>query len=47
MKAYVDDVVVKTRNHDDFVADLEETFSNLCKFWWKLNLTSALDYQIS
>jgi hypothetical protein len=22
---YVDDVVVKTRNHDDFISDLEET----------------------
>jgi hypothetical protein len=29
VEAYVDDVVIKTRNHDDFIADLEETFSSL------------------
>jgi DNA-binding PadR family transcriptional regulator len=33
----MDDVVIKTRNHDEFIADLEETFNSLCKFWWKLN----------
>jgi hypothetical protein len=29
VKAYVDDVVVKTRNSDTLIADLEETFASL------------------
>ena len=33
----MDDVVVKTRNSDDFIKDLEETFDNLRKFRSKLN----------
>jgi hypothetical protein len=32
VEAYVDDVVIKTRSHDEFIADLEETFNNLWKF---------------
>jgi hypothetical protein len=39
VEAYVDDVVIKTRNPDDLIANLEETFSILRRFWWKLNLT--------
>jgi hypothetical protein len=31
-EAYVDDVVIKTKNPDDLIADLEETFSSLRKF---------------
>jgi hypothetical protein len=38
----MDDVVIKTRNHDEFIADLEETFNSLCKFWWKLNPTKCI-----
>jgi 6-phosphogluconolactonase (cycloisomerase 2 family) len=34
-------VVIKTRNHDDFIADLEETFDSLRKFQWKLNRLSV------
>jgi hypothetical protein len=30
--AYVDDVVIKTRSHDEFIPDLEETFNSLRKF---------------
>jgi hypothetical protein len=37
VEAYVDDVVIKTRNPDDLIADLEETFSSLRR--WKLNPT--------
>jgi hypothetical protein len=37
IEAYVDDVVVKTRNSDTLVADLEETFSSLQEYSWKLN----------
>jgi hypothetical protein len=33
----VDDVVVKTRNSDTLVADLEETFASLQEYGWKLN----------
>jgi hypothetical protein len=29
VKAYVDDVVVKTRNSDTLITDLEETFASL------------------
>jgi hypothetical protein len=37
VEAYVDDMVIKTRNPDGLIADLEETFSSLRKFQWKLN----------
>jgi hypothetical protein len=33
----VDDVVVKTRNSDMLIADLEETFAALREYQWKLN----------
>jgi dsDNA-binding SOS-regulon protein len=33
----VDDVVVKTRNSDTLIADLEETFTSLREYQWKLN----------
>jgi hypothetical protein len=33
----LDDVVVKTRNSDTLIADLEETFASLRKYRWKLN----------
>jgi hypothetical protein len=42
VEAYVDDVVIKTRNSDDLIADLEEMFSSLRKFWWKLNPTKCV-----
>jgi hypothetical protein len=37
IEAYVDDVVVKTRNSDTLIADLEETFASLREQRWKLN----------
>jgi hypothetical protein len=37
IEAYVDDVVVKTRNSDTLIADLEETFASLREYQWKLN----------
>jgi hypothetical protein len=40
VEVYVDDVVIKTRNHNGFIADLEETFTSLRKFRRKLNLTN-------
>ena len=33
----MDDVIVKTKNPDDLIADLTETFTNLRKWRWKLN----------
>jgi hypothetical protein len=39
IKAYVDDVVVKTTEEDQLIADLTETFTNLQEFQWKLNPT--------
>ena len=42
IEAYVDDVVVKTREHDSFISDLEETFNSLRSFRWKLNPTKCV-----
>jgi hypothetical protein len=42
VEAYVDDMVVKIRNHDDFITDLEEIFNSLRKFQWKLNPTKCI-----
>jgi hypothetical protein len=33
----VDDVVVRTRNSDTLIVDLEETFASLREYRWKLN----------
>jgi hypothetical protein len=37
VEAFVDDVVVKTRNSDMLIADLEETSTSLREYQWKLN----------
>jgi hypothetical protein len=37
VEAYVDDVVVKTRSSDTLIADLEENFTSLREYQWKLN----------
>jgi hypothetical protein len=37
VEAYVDDAVVKTRNSNTLIADLEETFATLRVYRWKLN----------
>jgi hypothetical protein len=42
VEAYVDDVVVKTRNPEGLISDLEETFNSLRQFWWKLNPTKCV-----
>jgi hypothetical protein len=36
-KAYVNDVVVKTKKLDMLIEDLKQTFENLNKWKWKLN----------
>jgi hypothetical protein len=42
VEAYVDDMVIKTRAHNKFIPDLEETCNSLRKFWWKLNPTKCV-----
>ena len=37
MQAYMDDIVVKTKDKETLVQDLEETFANLRKINLKLN----------
>jgi hypothetical protein len=37
VEAYVDDVVVKTRDSSTLIDDLEETFASLREYRWKLN----------
>jgi hypothetical protein len=32
IEAYVDDVVIKTKSHDEFITNLAETFSYLRRF---------------
>jgi hypothetical protein len=36
-EAYIDDVVVKTKNRTMLIQDLKQTFKNLKKWKWKLN----------
>jgi hypothetical protein len=42
VEAYVDDVVIKTRESSDLIVDLEETFSSLRRFRLKLNPTKCV-----
>jgi hypothetical protein len=42
VQAYVHDVVIMTRSHNEFIADLEETFNSLRWFRWKLNPTKCV-----
>jgi hypothetical protein len=35
-------VVVKTRNHDEFISDLEDTFNSLGKFRCKIHPTKCV-----
>jgi hypothetical protein len=37
VEAYVDGVVIKTRNSNTLIADLEESFASLREYSWKLN----------
>jgi hypothetical protein len=37
VEAYIDDMVVKTTDEDDLIADLAQTFVNLQRYCWKLN----------
>ena len=42
IKAYIDDVVVKSKTADDLIADLEEMFANLKRYQWKLNPSKCI-----
>ena len=37
VEAYVDDVVIKTENLEDFIEDLQLVFNSLRRYRWKLN----------
>jgi hypothetical protein len=37
VEAYVDDVVIKTENSENFIKDLQLVFNSLRLYWWKLN----------
>jgi hypothetical protein len=37
MEAYVNNMVIKTKNPNDFFTDLEQVFNSLRKVRWKLN----------
>jgi hypothetical protein len=37
VEAYVDDVVIKTKNPDSFIEDLQHVFNSLRRYRWKLN----------
>ena len=37
MHAYIDDMVVKTKEKQTLLEDLKQTFANLCRFQMKLN----------
>ena len=42
VEAYIDDVVVKTKNPDTLIEDLKQTFKNLKRKRWKLNLNKCV-----
>ena len=42
VEAYIDDVVVKSKTVDNLIADLEETFTNLKRYRWKLNPSKCI-----
>jgi hypothetical protein len=37
VEAYVDDVVIKTKNSENFIEDLQLVFNSLQRYRWKLN----------
>ena len=40
--AYIDDVVIKSKTTNNLIADLEETFTNLKRYRWKLNPSKCI-----
>jgi hypothetical protein len=41
VEVYVDDMLIKSLRVEQHLADLEETFSVLIKYWMKLNLVKC------
>jgi hypothetical protein len=37
VESYVDDVVIKTENSENFIEDLQLVFNSLRRYRWKLN----------
>jgi hypothetical protein len=37
VEAFVDDVVIKTEDLDNFIEDLQQVFNSLRRYRWKLN----------
>jgi hypothetical protein len=42
IEAYVDDVVIKTENSDNFIEYLQQVFNSLRRYRWKLNLEKCV-----
>jgi hypothetical protein len=42
VEAYVDDVVIKTKNPENFMEDLQQVFNSLRRYRWKLNLEKCV-----
>ena len=42
VEAYVDDIIVKTKDPSTLIVDLKQTFDSLCKYKWKLNTTKCV-----
>jgi hypothetical protein len=42
VEAYVDDVVIKTENSENFIEDLQLVFNSLRQYRWKLNLEKCV-----
>ena len=42
VEAYVDDVVIKTKDPSTLIIDLKQTFDNLHEYKWKLNATKCV-----
>jgi hypothetical protein len=42
VEAYIDDIIVKTRDPEDLISDLAKTFDNLRKFSMKLNAEKCM-----
>ena len=42
VEAYIDDVVIKTKEPGSLIEDLKETFKNLKEWQWKLNPTKCV-----
>jgi hypothetical protein len=46
VEAYVDDVVIKTENSENFIEDVQLVFNSLRRYRWKLNPENvSLEYQ--